>query len=551
MFRGRKSGDCEKTLIIVMEHVKLEFPSKVRNVIDNVLGADRAPDFRLFLTGFVRFWNSETVQCDGVSWSYWQESEPHSGGELMIRERRQKMNAWITQVNDIIGSVVTQYRDKGDKRVNFVNYDMEFEGHRFCEHGVIEPQRGNEDRKDTYLFQYETSKDSLWGIDDKNTAAGPAVDWMKWLVDAHTEDAGLKVNEYYVNQAVSLDTQYNEFLPIFISKIFHPTPSGHRTIAVAIKDAMNAPSEIGRAINHPARLLDQAVQCGEDLTLTFPKFWVLEDGRLSAREILQRMRDHSCSGTCDALPGVIGHLQEFKRQYESGCEYAVKIGPDKELFHYSSGSGENCYTASDLMIDQCISTQKDRNTPLKSGGSITGPNYGSSSICYSSQVSSSLPLLCPLSRPFFPYPSSHRLPLYPKTQAQTHPRTQTNPFSNRRELGNWRPRHERQRKQPRLLPNHQRPPSLLPNQLRPTNTMGRTIRELPPLAQQLGRQPRRRLAQTRPEERSHASTHPFQIPTPLGLHVRGWHPRRYKNLVSRPPLIGPWTGAVTGSVLWV
>jgi hypothetical protein len=381
MFRGHKSGDCDTTLIMVMEKVKVELPNEVRNVIDNIIGAERTPDFRLSLTGFVRFWNSETHQCDEVSWNYWQESKPqtkpHAGGELMTKERRRKMNDWIAQVNDMIGSVVNQYREEGDKRVHFVNYDMDFEGHRFCESGVTEPQRGDEVRKDTYLFQYENSRDDLWGIDDKNSAVGPAVDWMTWIVDAHTDNAGLRVSEYYANQAVRFDTQYHEFLPIFMSKIFHPTSAGHWTIAVAINDALNAPSEMGRVTTEPARLLDQVVQCGEDLALTFPKFWVLEDGRLSAREILQRMRDHSCSGTCDALPGVIGHLQEYQRQFTSGCEYAVKIGVDKELFHYSSGSGENCYEASNLMIDQCISTQKDRFTPLKSGGSITGPNYGS------------------------------------------------------------------------------------------------------------------------------------------------------------------------------
>lgn len=368
-----------------MHNLEAQFTFKVREVIENALEGDRVPEFQLFLVGFARFWNAETDYCDQVSWEFWE----FGGGQLMTKDRRQKMNDWIIKVNDIMNNVVTNFRKNGETRVHFINYDHAFNGHRFCEEKVVEPQRDDESRPEAYLFQYRTSRNQRWGTNSMAPAVGPAVDWMSWIADTHKKEFGLKISKYYATQPVSLDGGDGAAVPISMSKIFHPTPAGHAAIAAAIEfaipaalneaieaaarapDQPSAPTSLGR----PNGLVEQEATCGEELSLNFPKFFVLQDGRLSAAQILQRIRDQACRGVCDAVPGITGNLIRWRKNSETGCEYAVKIGPKWELYFFASEAGDNCVEASTIMIEQCM-TEKDPKVRLRNSGSLDGPNDG-------------------------------------------------------------------------------------------------------------------------------------------------------------------------------
>jgi hypothetical protein len=388
-FRGRKSPDCEATLLLSSAKLEDELPRKLRKIIEDVLEGDKEEGFHLYLTGFARFWNTKTPQCGSVSWNYWQDEKPpygaefgrpHSGLQLMTISRREFMNNWIVKVNDIFAAVVDTVRKEGEKRVSFVNYDMGFEGHRFCEQGVTEPQVGDEPRAETYFFQYNTPKDQLWGPDDMTPALGPAGDWMRWIAAAFEDNPTMQVNEYYAGHPVS--PEVSGTVPIFFAKMFHPTAAGHWAIALAIQDAIEAANDPDVQVeppplNRPSHTLDQIFSCRDEaLSLNWPKFWVLADGQLSTAQVLQRIRNQACRGVCDAVPGIPGNLIEYMRQGDNGCEYAVKISPDFELYMHASQAGDNCEEAMTLIIDQCMT--ESNSTPLKAGATIEGPNTGSS-----------------------------------------------------------------------------------------------------------------------------------------------------------------------------
>ena len=366
-----------------MDRLESTLADEARKTIENGLEGDRVPDFQLFLVGLPRFWNAETDQCDQVSWNYWQEPLLlHSGGEKMTKERRRKMNDWILRVNDILGGVVETFRKEKETRVHFVNYDAAFEGHRFCEDMYIEPQRNDTVRPEAYLYQYQTPRGHPWRLNDMVAAVGPAVDWVRAVPAAREEYPVLKVSEFYASQPIDLTRPFHDTIPTFMSKIFHPTPSGHWRIAAEIKAAIDAANRpiplIGpNGPTGPNGLIDTEAMCGDELSRNFPKFFVLEDGRKSAREILQRFSDQACRGVCDAVPGIPDHLIEWQpSETTDGCEYAAKIGPAQELYFYASHAGDNCREAAKIMIDQCM-TLKDELARLRSSGSINGPNPGS------------------------------------------------------------------------------------------------------------------------------------------------------------------------------
>lgn len=383
MFSGRKSGNCDDTISSTMDHLESQLAGEVRKTVENALEGDKVPNFQLYLLGLARFWNAETDQCDRVSWNYWQDQSPlHSGGETMTKDRRRNMNGWIRKVNEILDAVISTFHQDGENRVQFVNYDDAFDGHRFCEEMYLEPQRNDEARPDAYFFQYQTPRGQLWALNEMAAAVGPAATWTQAVPAVREESPQLQVSEYYTSQPIDLTRPFSNTVPIFMSKIFHPTPVGHWEIAAALKaaiDATNAPEDAAPPSPRAKRasgLIDTEAACGEELSLNFPHFFVVDDGRVPVSQILLRLSDQACRGVCDAVPGIPRHLIEWQTQYGTGCEYAVKIGPVEELYFFASDSGDNCLQAAKLMIEQCM-TEKDLRTRLRSTGLINGPNQGS------------------------------------------------------------------------------------------------------------------------------------------------------------------------------
>ncbi|KAH0547495.1 hypothetical protein GP486_008434, partial [Trichoglossum hirsutum] len=122
----------------------------------------RAPNAMVSLTGYAMFWNATTTQCDTVSWNYWNVP----GATKMTRAVRQKMNDLLVSTNGKLNTAVQNLNRDFPGRVSFIDYDAAFEGHRFCEEGVIEPQKSGEDRSNTYFFQLNTPVGSLAGGDE-------------------------------------------------------------------------------------------------------------------------------------------------------------------------------------------------------------------------------------------------------------------------------------------------------------------------------------------------------------------------------------------------
>ncbi|KAH8602267.1 hypothetical protein B0O99DRAFT_606147 [Bisporella sp. PMI_857] len=110
--------------------------------------------------------------------------------------------------------------------------------------------------------------------------------------------------------------------------------------------------------------------CIENQVTDIPIFYDLADGRQSLRNLIYRLRSSTCQNLCD-----IAHIQGVDSQYlvatrfgTSGCEIAIRITPDLELYLYSTGPGQNCYDATDKIINTCIPNYRQ--------GWLNGPNFG-------------------------------------------------------------------------------------------------------------------------------------------------------------------------------
>ena len=239
-FKGVFSGDCDQTLQSSHNAITTELSGEVKTTLENILHANTHPDSQLYLTGYVKFWDSETDRCDTVSWDYWQNSSENGSGDKMTEDRRRQMNSLVNVSNRVLDGVVAEINEEGDYRVHFVNIDGSFKGCRFCEDGIVEPQRSGEDRQDTWIFQHQMPTGQLWGPSETTGAVGPAADWARGAQRASRNDPSLRVSDYYASQPIPLGDDYTTAIPVFIAKVFHPTQAGHAAMANAVHAAIIA-----------------------------------------------------------------------------------------------------------------------------------------------------------------------------------------------------------------------------------------------------------------------------------------------------------------------
>lgn len=95
-------------------------------------------DAALLVLGYARFFNAETDQCNGISFSKTNEAN------VLSNELRRAVNGLVVMMNDVIRASAEAHG------AVYVDVDRVFEGHRFCEKGVIEPKP---DWEGTWFFR--------------------------------------------------------------------------------------------------------------------------------------------------------------------------------------------------------------------------------------------------------------------------------------------------------------------------------------------------------------------------------------------------------------
>lgn len=136
---------------------------------------------RFLVTGYARFFNETTTECDGITFA---RKRP---GQYLTRSLRRELNQLVSMLNNVILSATEA------NGAEYVDIDEIFQGHRFCEEGVNEPDIS---RKDTWFFNLD------YDSDDEHAQEVLSARWGKGFVD--------------------------------ITRVFHPTKEGHAGIRDAI-----------------------------------------------------------------------------------------------------------------------------------------------------------------------------------------------------------------------------------------------------------------------------------------------------------------------------
>lgn len=181
-------GDCEGELVRAREAVQSDaflrrYGEMVRGLRARMEGEGKG---RVLLTGYARFFNESTVQCDHASFS---RRDPE---RYLTRGLRTRFNAIVGMLNDVIRATAEAHE------VEYVDIDELFDGHRFCEEGVKEPSNTNQ----TWFFNLR-------------------------YPSRESDDADQQV----------LPTPIEDYLDM--TRAFHPTALGHEAISRKLASMMH------------------------------------------------------------------------------------------------------------------------------------------------------------------------------------------------------------------------------------------------------------------------------------------------------------------------
>jgi SAGA-associated factor 73 len=190
------SGTCEEALQRTDRLIQgTEFDERLQVAIMEILDKvqwEKQPWFTITTTGYARFFNADTEDCDQCSFGIWWH------GPKLTRDIRQRMNDMVLAVNAKIRSSVAAINARFTKpRVLFVDYDAKFDGHRFCEPNITEPDYN---RTDTWFFLVGGTDNELPNATESKMASGLRSD----ATAAHTH-AALPPQSPLVNPATCLD----------------------------------------------------------------------------------------------------------------------------------------------------------------------------------------------------------------------------------------------------------------------------------------------------------------------------------------------------------
>ena len=136
-------GECAKALSDATNYINKFMAQDLINTINDILtdpSVSNNPGFLLYVTGYAQFFGTDYDSwCEQEHWNLWSLLSPVP---YLSKELRVAFNEHVTAVNNLyITTIQTQFADK----VRFIDLDVGFQGHRFCEVGATHNDQFNTD----------------------------------------------------------------------------------------------------------------------------------------------------------------------------------------------------------------------------------------------------------------------------------------------------------------------------------------------------------------------------------------------------------------------
>ena len=279
------AGDCDTAISDAYGKINgRELFSDISSALHQMIDKSGRGDFKIYLTGYPAFFNTDTNSCDYSTFYYWQPGHHafHRIGNWAYLEKplRLKLNKLVSDLNTMLSQIAdavnTQYPSK---RVTWVDPNPKYDGHRFCEKdGGTEVTEPDSSRTDTWLFLSGWPDNSLPGtasaqdainqeakaiaagnqtaLPDPNTC-GQSNDWADQILcdtakavsqsNAQTTNDNTTAGPTWAAEVISTDqkalasgdfkaVEVGYWVPTRQAKTFHPKTLGQQAYKIAIMD---------------------------------------------------------------------------------------------------------------------------------------------------------------------------------------------------------------------------------------------------------------------------------------------------------------------------
>ncbi|KAI4244220.1 MAG: hypothetical protein LQ352_006885 [Teloschistes flavicans] len=207
----------------------------IQKALDKGRGTSVGDKFAVYVSGYARFFNQDTEQCNTVTF---KPSWNPITAEYLTQERRKKMNDLALALNKLLKDVAESF--PGDQYVHYVDIDATYEGHRFCDRDEPSP-----DDAETWFFNWYTKEDPKIASIIQNMAYYKAAQ--------EGGDTGIHTDADYINalyDAGGNDPAAQGLLSDTV-RVFHPTTKGHQGIRDVFKQAIASGSQSPSPNAHP------------------------------------------------------------------------------------------------------------------------------------------------------------------------------------------------------------------------------------------------------------------------------------------------------------
>lgn len=184
--------------------------------------------FKVYVTGYAQFFNERTMQCNGVSFRPEYFRYILKPKQYLTIGKRRTLNKIARDLNTGLREAVMRASIGAPGRVFFIDYDRQFEGHRFCDR--VEP---NPDDAETWFFTY--------GADE--AAIGDFLSSIPQVQDAFSGRLNRTMSYgallQIIAEAAGDDPVKMDILGD-LTRVFHPKSAGHRVIEQRTRDVILA-----------------------------------------------------------------------------------------------------------------------------------------------------------------------------------------------------------------------------------------------------------------------------------------------------------------------
>ena len=115
------------------------FKDDLKNVYQSIM--NKVPDINLYVLGYPQFFERNSDQCSNTCFQF---GVPQCSEEAKLTvAHRDRLNDLVIDLDQTIEAQVKAVTPKGKGSITYVDVDQWYQGHRFCEPGVTEPDYNN------------------------------------------------------------------------------------------------------------------------------------------------------------------------------------------------------------------------------------------------------------------------------------------------------------------------------------------------------------------------------------------------------------------------